>query len=147
MTDLAETLIGEEEGRERTGYPDSLGYESIGIGCCIDKRVRGAGLCDAAIDAQFTHDRANADAVCERIPNFRALNPVQSAALTSVAFQLGDQVLGWKDFMAAMRETPPNVRAAGAALRDSKWAKVQTPERADRECTMLETGAWVEHKA
>lgn len=147
MTDPAEQLIAEEEGRERTVYPDSLGYESIGIGACVDKRVRGAGLCDAAIDAQFAHDRANADAVCARLPGFAALNDVQKAALTSVAFQLGDAVLGWRDFMAAMRQTPPDVKAAGAALRDSKWATVQTPERADRECTMLETGEWQEHKA
>lgn len=146
MTDLAAQLVGEEEGRERTVYRDSLGFESIGIGCCVDHRVRGAGLCDAAIDAQFAHDRANADAVCARIPGFAAINAVQQAALTSVAFQLGDQVLGWHDFMAAMSQTPPDVKAAGAALRDSKWAKVQTPERADRECTMLESGAWVEHK-
>lgn len=141
--DLTEQLVGEEEGRERCAYPDSRGFETIGIGCLVDKRVPGAGLCDAAIDAQFAHDVANANAVCLRIPNFSAgwLNPVQQAALRSIAFQLGPQILGWKDFMAAM--TARNPKAAGAALRNSNWARTETPRRADRECTMLETAQWV----
>ena len=143
MVDLAEQLIGEEEGRERCAYKDSRGFDTIGIGCLVDKRMRGAGLCDAAIDAQFTHDRANADAICARIPNFRELNDVQKASLTSVAFQLGDQILGWKHFMAAMGAK--NIRGAAAALLDSDWALKQTPERAQRETQMLSTGEWVEH--
>lgn len=145
MTDLAEQLIGEEEGRVRTAYPDSSEshFLTIGIGCCVDKRVKGTGLCDAAIDAQFAHDRGNADAVCARIPNFTALNAVQQAALVSVAFQLGDQILGWKAFMAAMLAS--DAKAAATALRDSEWARTETPHRADRETSMLETGTWMEH--
>lgn len=143
MTDLAEQLIGEEEGRVRTSYKDSRGFDTIAIGCLVDKRVRGAGLCDAAIDAQFAHDRASADAICARIPNFEDLGDVQKAALTSVAFQLGDQVLGWKNFMAAMERR--DLASAAAALRDSEWARTETPQRAERETSMLESGNWVEH--
>lgn len=139
--DLAEQLIGEEEGRERCVYPDSRGFETIGVGCLVDRKVKGAGLCDAAIDAQFAHDSANARAVCARIPNFSELNENQQAALLSVAFQLGDQILGWKHFMSAMADK--DVTAAAAALRDSDWARVETPRRALRESKMLETGEWV----
>jgi GH24 family phage-related lysozyme (muramidase) len=143
MTDLAEQLVAEEEGRKRTAYPDSRGFLTIGIGCCVDPKVIGTGLCDAAIDAQFAHDRATADSVCARIPGFASLNEVQQAALVSIAFQLDAQILGWAHFMAAMCETPPNVKAAAAALLDSEWARRQTPQRATRECEMLETGVWV----
>lgn len=144
MNDLTEQLIGEEEGRVRTAYPDSSEshFLTIGIGCLVDKRVPGAGLCDAAIDAQFQHDIANAQAVCARIPNFDTLNEVQKASLRSVAFQLGPQVLGWKHFMAAM--DAKDTHAAAAALLDSNWARAETPHRAERECQMLADGQWVE---
>lgn len=145
MTDIIEQLIGEEESRSRTVYPDSRGYETIAIGCCVDRRVKGTGLCDAAIDAQFAHDRANADAVCARIPNFGTLGLYQQAALVSVAFQLGDQILGWKHFMAGM--SAKDVNAAGDALLDSDWARVQTPRRAAREVAMLQQNIWVPHAA
>jgi GH24 family phage-related lysozyme (muramidase) len=141
-TDRAEQLIAEEEGRARCAYLDSRGFWSIGIGCCVDTRIKGTGLCDAAIDAQFAHDRAAADAVCARIPNFGGLNDVQKAALVSVAYQLGDQILGWKNFMAAM--SAGNITEAAAALLDSEWARTETTHRADRETTMLATGNWVD---
>ena len=142
--DLTEQLIEEEEGRTPWAIVDSRGYLTVGIGACIDHKVKGAGLCDAAIDAQFKFDRATADAVCARIPNFDKCNDVQKAALTSVAYQLGDQVLGWKHFMAAM-QAGPDFAAAAAALRDSDWARDETPLRAERETKMLETGEWVAH--
>ena len=143
--DLTEQLIGEEEGRDRCSYKDSRGFDTIGIGALVDHRVRGAGLCDAAIDAQFAHDRASADAICARIPRFSTLNEVQKASLLSVAFQLGDQILGWKHFMAAM--AAGDLPGAAAALLDSNWARKQTPKRANRETSMLETGVWVAHDA
>jgi len=142
MKDLTEQLIAEEEGLRRCAYTDSRGYLTIGIGCCVDTRVPGTGLCDAAIDAQFAHDRAEADAVCQRIPNFAKLNANQQAALTSVAFQLGGQILGWKNFMLAMGIE--DWHAASNELLDSEWARKQTPHRAEREAAMLSTGEWVE---
>ena len=141
--DPCEQLIGEEEGRRATVYTDSRGFSTIGIGCLVDARIRGAGLCDEAIDAQFRHDSATAWASAGRIPNFSSLNTFQQAALVSICFQLGPQVLGWKHFMAAM--TANDLNAAGAALLDTEWARTQTPGRAQREVKMLVSGAWVPH--
>lgn len=138
-------LIAEEEGRKRCVYLDSRGFSTIGIGCLVDPRMPGAGLCDAAIDAQFAHDRIAADTVCARIPQFETLNEVQQASLTSIAFQLGNQILGWKHFMAAM--SAHDLSAAAVALMDSEWARQQTPHRALRETRMLETGQWIAHDA
>lgn len=142
MTDLAEELIASEEGHARSAYLDSRGFWTIGIGCCVDARVKGTGLCDAAIDAQFEHDRSNANSVCARIPNFGGLDEVRQAALVSIAFQLGDQILGWHGFMTAMAGN--DRKAAAAALLESEWARIETPHRAERECSMLETGLWME---
>lgn len=140
-SDPTEQLLREEEGYERCVYPDSRGFQTIGIGACVDSRIRGAGLCDAAIQAQYQHDVATASSTAARIPNYGTLNEVQQAALKSICFQLGDQILGWTNFMTAMLNN--DVGAAANALMDSKWATKETPERAQRETLMLSGGMWV----
>lgn len=144
MTDLAQKLVSEEEGRDPCVYKDSLGYFSIGIGALVDRSQLGAGLCDAAIDAQFAHDSANARAIAKRFPYFDELNDVRQAVLISMAFQLTTKPLHWPDFMAALGARD-YVKAA-AAGRDSDWWRVQTHTRAERAMRMLESAVWVDHK-
>lgn len=139
---LAEKLIGEEEGREPCAYPDTEGFLTIGIGALVDRRQPGAGLCDAAIDAQFAHDSAEARATAARFPHYSDLNEVRQAVLISMAFQLGSKPLHWPQFMAALEARDP--KKAAAAGRDTDWWRVQTHTRAEREMRMLETGEWVE---
>lgn len=141
MSDQAEQLIAEEEGRDPCVYRDSLGLMSIGIGALVDKSQLGAGLCDAAIEAQFAHDSAEARAIAARFPHFEELNSVRAAVLISMAFQLGTKPLHWPDFMAAM-QARDYVKAATAG-RDSDWWRVQTHARAEREMTMLASGEWI----
>jgi len=141
MTDLAQQLVGEEEGRDPCVYRDSLGYYTIAIGCLVDKSQLGAGLCDAAIDAQFAHDSANARTIAKRFPYFDELNDVRQAVLISMAFQLSTKPLHWPDFIAALG-AKDYVKAA-AAGRDTDWWRIQTHNRAERQMRMLETGLWV----
>lgn len=141
MTDLAEALIGESEGRERCVYKDNLGFWSIGIGALVDPKVPGAGLCDEAIDAQFTHDSRTARVTAARFPFFDQLSNVRKAVLISMAFQLGSKPLYWPDFMAALRAK--DYAAAATAGRDTAWWKEQTHARAEREMRMLEEDCWI----
>lgn len=141
MSDLAEVLIAEEEGRERCAYLDSLGYQTIAIGCLVDKRMLGAGLCDEAIDAQFEHDSARARSLAAQFPHYADLNDVQEAVLVSMCFQMGDKPLHWPNFVAALgRKDYPGAAAAGM---DSDWARTETPKRAKREMQMLASSQWV----
>lgn len=141
MEDLALKLLGEEEGRERYVYPDSEGILSIGIGCVVDKRhPNAAGLCDAAIAAQFQHDSAVAKSDAQWLPGFDKANGVQQAVLVSMCFQLGD-LHDWPHFKAAL--VVGDFNAAADAGLDSKWAREQTPARAQRQMQMLRTGGWV----
>jgi GH24 family phage-related lysozyme (muramidase) len=142
MIDLAETLISQEEGRDPCVYRDSLGYYTIGIGALVDKGQLGAGLCDAAIEAQFAHDSVQARATAALFPHFAELSDIRRAVLISMAFQLSSKPLHWPDFMAAM--TVKDYVKAAAAGRDSDWWRVQTHTRAERAMTMLETDKWVE---
>lgn len=137
MTDAAQQIIELAEGRRRKVYPDIRGIQTIAIGCVVDPKIASAaGLCDAAIDAQFAHDSATARARAAAIPGFSALNDVQQGVLVSMCFQLGS--LQWPDFRAAIaRGDLPAARAAGL---DSEWAETETPVRARWELGMLVTG-------
>ncbi len=143
MTDLSEALIGEEEGRRRTVYKDSLGFWTIGIGCLVDPKVPSAGLCDAAIDAQFAHDSIEARALASQFPFFDQLSEVRKAVLISMTFQLGSKPLHWPDFMTALRAQ--NYTAAAGAMRDTEWWRDQTPTRAERQAQMLQLNTWIAH--
>lgn len=138
MTDLVEQLIAEEEGRERCAYQDSQGLWTIGIGCLVDKRKNAAGLCDAAIDAQFAHDSATARGWAAAIPGWSLCNDVQQAVIVSMCFQLG-QLHDWPFFRAALARG--DFAGAEAAGQQSEWFR-QTPARAKRELNMLRTGQW-----
>lgn len=140
MTDLSEALIGEEEGRVRHAYLDSRGLLTIGIGCLVDPKVPGAGLCDEAIDAQFLHDSINARTAAAQFPFFDQLNEVRKAVLISMCFQMGSKPLHWPNFMAALRMK--DYMAAADAGLDSDWARDQTRPRALRAMDMLASGVW-----
>lgn len=140
---MAEKLIGEEEGREKCAYRDNLGYLSIAIGCLVDKSQPGAGLCDAAIDAQFEHDQANAERIAAHYPYFAELNEVRQAVLISMSFQMSTKPQLWPHFMQCLARR--DYSGAAAAGRDSEWCKVQTHGRAEREMKMLESGEWVDY--
>jgi len=142
LPDLADRIITEEEGCTRNVIKDSKGYLTIGIGACVDPAVTGAGLCDAAIQAQLDYNKAEAVAEANNIPGFSACNNIQQGAVVSMCFQLG--ALEWPVFRAAMAAN--NWPAAAAAALDSKWA-TETPTRAERECYMLATGKWLDHGA
>jgi GH24 family phage-related lysozyme (muramidase) len=140
MSDLIVKLLTEEEGRSATVIKDNLGFETIGIGCCVDHRVRGAGLCDAAIDAQFAHDSIQARNDAEALPGFLRCNDVRQTALASMCFQLGS-LHAWPDFRGAL--ALDDYEAAAVAGYNSEWARTETPVRAKRELEMLRTGQWI----
>jgi GH24 family phage-related lysozyme (muramidase) len=145
MTDLAEQLVAEEEGRDPCVYPDTKGLSTIGIGALVDRRVPGAGLCDAAISAQFAHNSVTARADAANLPNFARCNDVQKAVLVSMCFQLGN-LHDWPDFRKALAAF--DIPAAVQAGMDSVWYRDHdngSPKRAKRELQMLASGQWVKH--
>jgi GH24 family phage-related lysozyme (muramidase) len=145
MSDLAEQLVAEEEGKSPTVYPDTQGIQTIGIGCVVDPKVPDAGLCDAAISAQFAHDSTEARAIAATYPLYEQMNSVQQAVLVSMSFQLGEKPLHWPHFMDALRRR--DYAAAELAGLDSEWARTDSPKRAKRAMRMFSTGSWIAHGA
>ena len=129
-----------EEGRRRSVYADSLGYQTIGIGRLVDAR-KGGGLSDAEIDFLLANDiKAKTAEVMAALPWAASLSEPRQAVLIGMAFQLGTVgLLGFKNTLAS---TARGDYAAGAAgMRASKWAR-QTPARAMRMADQMETGQW-----
>lgn len=76
----------------------------------------------------------------QRKPLIEDIDPVRSAALLNMTYQLGiGGVLGFKRMWAAVEDGDWLI--AARAARDSRWAR-QTPNRAKRVCHALETGNW-----
>lgn len=146
MSEVARSLIAEEEGREAQPYYDHKGYVTWGIGHLADPR-KPCPVPGRIIDLMFDHDYAEKLALARKIPGFANLNEVQQAAIVSMVFQMGFEPFdgdGHRDFtkfLAALKRG--DVKAAAAEGLDSKWAKEDTPRRAQRQMKMLATGLWV----
>lgn len=146
MSEIARKLIAEEEGRKTQPYYDTEGYVTWGIGHLADPR-KPCPVPERIVDLMFDYDFADKLTQARRIPGFVNLNEVQQAAVISMVFQLGFEPFdgdGFRDFtkfLAALKKG--DVKTAAVEGLDSKWAKEDTPRRAQRQMKMLATGLWV----
>lgn len=124
-----------------TVYRDSRGYQTLGIGLCVDKRVRGAGI--TLEEARWLAQRRVEERVRRLqalIPFWLRLAPARQGALLNMSYQLGvEGLLHFQKMLAAMRDEHWPL-AAQEAL-DSDYAK-QTPNRARKYARQIETGEW-----
>lgn len=146
MSEIARKLLVEEEGRSNLPYRDHLGLVTWGIGhlCDPDKPTP---VPDPVVDLMFEYDFMEKAAQARKISGFQRLNEVQQAQIISMIFQMGFEPFdgdGFKDFSKFLGALQVgDVRRAAVEGLDSKWAKKDTPRRAQRQMRMLETGLWV----
>jgi lysozyme len=141
VRELALQLLNEEEGRVPHAYQDHLGYWTIGVGHLIDER-KGGRLPDQIINELLAYDIDEKTAQAQTLPGWEKLNEVQRAVLVSMVFQIGiDGVRGFRNMLAAL--AAGDLSKAAAHGRASKWARQDTPRRADRQMKMLQSGVWV----
>ncbi len=143
--DLAKHCIEQltrDEGRVKTAYPDHLGWLTIGVGRCVDPRRKGCGLRDSEIDLLLTNDLAEYHTeLTQAFPWFARLNPARQGALINMRHQLGMAGLqGFPRMLNALRDE--HWHDAEYHALDSKWARVQTPQRARRIAYQLASGEW-----
>ena len=138
--DLKQQLI-RDEGVVRHAYEDSLGFTTIGVGRLIDAR-RGGGLRDSEIDFLLNNDIAEKTAqVLAALPWAFKLSKPRQAVLINMAFQMGiGGLFKFKRMLGSVEDG--QYGEAAAEMLDSTWAK-QTPERAHRLATQMETGEWI----
>lgn len=136
---LLKDEITAEEGFVPHAYPDSKDLLTIGIGRMVDKS-QGGGISREEAEYLLENDISQSMAELDRnYPWWRTLPERPARALVNMCFQLGlPRLSGFKKMLAAL-EAYDWPEAAREAL-DSKWAKVDTPERAQRMAAMIREG-------
>ena len=137
---LKEQLL-REEGSESCAYQDTLGFWTIGVGRLIDPK-KGNGLSQDEIEYLLDNDiKKITEQVHKFLPWVSELNEPRQAVLIGMAFQMGLRgLLGFKRMLSAAEDG--QYFEAAAQMIESTWAR-QTPERAHRLATQMETGEWV----
>ena len=140
IVDLKQQLL-REEGAESCAYQDSLGFWTIGVGRLIDAR-KGGGLSNDEIDFLLENDiKVKTREVLLALPWVPRLSEPRQAVLIGMAFQMGiGGLLKFKRALGSIEDG--QYFEAAIEMLQSEWAK-QTPERANRLATQMETGEWV----
>lgn len=140
--DLRRQLI-EFEGWEHEAYPDPLTHSdpwTIGVGATGPGIVKGVVWTDEQIGQRLDADIAEKTARVRRAyPLLDELNEPRQAVLIGMQFQLKGGIAAWPKLLASIRNG--RFEEAAENIRQSRWAR-QTPKRAIRLASQLESGAW-----
>lgn len=122
-------------------YLDSKGFWTIGTGILIDKR-RGGGLRPEENDFILNNRiKLMREELIRRIPWTTGLDDVRFAALLNMAFQMGvDGLIAFKKTLLLI--SVGMYAKASVEMLDSKWALLDSPNRAKRIAKQIETGQW-----
>jgi lysozyme len=132
---MVKALVTLDEGNSRFPYKDSMGLLTVGIGHNL-----ALGIPASIVDALYDLDIAAAGDVLTRLlPQWPELDEVRQAALLSLAFNLGNRLEGFKNFLLAVRVGQWEV--AAAHLQNSKWFG-QVGLRGPRLVSMIHTGTY-----
>lgn len=144
------------EGLSLVPYPDHLGYCTIGYGRMIDAR-KGGGISPIEADhmggvsfpltmreAEYLLDNDIDQAQNESMrawPWFLDLDDTRQEVFLCMVFQMGlEGVSGFTNTIAAAaRHDWPGV---GREMLDSKWARTDTPIRAEEMAKVMIAGDW-----
>ena len=132
MYDNIKEMLIKNEGLCLNLYKDSLGYNTIGVGRCLDKNGLSEDEAMYLLENDINRVVANLDKVWEV---WRSFPPLAQEVCVDMAFQLG--ITGFMNFRQtrALMEMGCWLEASEEVLR-SKYA-VQTPNRAARNSRKL----------
>jgi lysozyme len=134
-TALVKELEG-DEGRVPYAHQDHKGYWTAGVGFLIDKD-KGGRIPDAVIDFWLDYlVKEREKQLDQRLPWWRTLSDARQRAILNMAWQLGvSGLLGFPKMLRALQAG--NWGEAYLQALDSKWARVDTPARAQRVAAMF----------
>lgn len=119
-------------------YPDSLGFQTIGYGRCIEK----IGISHAAAEFLLAEDVAEAERTAVQFLGataYDALTGVRQQAVCELGFALGiDKLRKFVSLRAAL--IAGDYAKAAAQLRSSLWCRQVKAGRCGKLSGMLETG-------
>ena len=137
MQRLLETLK-RHEGVRYYVYRDHLGYETIGVGRCINRAV-GLGLSPDEVEYLLINDVQRCiEELDGAFDWFKDLDEVRREAMINLCFNLGlTKLRKFVNALEAMKQK--NYNKAAAEFLNSKWAN-QVGERSREVAHMIKTG-------
>ena len=144
MTETLQDMIIRHEGEKLHAYQDHLGYWTIGVGRLIDERKGGGigkresrmllegdlNVCKQDLSKIFSDETGD---------SWVGISRERQKALVDMRFQLGPS--GFRSFTNMIQAIKDDDwdRAADEAL-NSKYARIDTPERAQEIAEILRNG-------
>jgi lysozyme len=137
MQRLLETLK-RHEGVRYYVYRDHLGYETIGVGRCINRAV-GLGLSPDEVEYLLINDVQRCiEELDGAFDWFKDLDEVRREAMINLCFNLGlTKLRKFVNALEAMKQR--NYNKAATEFLNSKWAN-QVGERSREVAQMIRTG-------
>ena len=137
MKRLLETLK-RHEGVRYYVYRDHLGYETIGVGRCINRAV-GLGLSPDEVEYLLINDVQRCiEELDGAFEWFKDLDEVRREAMINLCFNLGlTKLRKFVKALTAMKQR--NYNKASTEFLNSKWAN-QVGERSREVAHMIRTG-------
>jgi|TARA_A100001015_G_scaffold311018_1_gene413439 lysozyme len=131
--------VRDHEGYRNKVYLDTLGKRTVGVGhLCVEDFWED----DKEYDEEFLmeileKDLENAISGAEELLKGCNLPSLANEIVVEMVFQLGKTgVSKFYNFLAALRDDPPQWLTASEEMLDSRWAK-QTPNRAKKMSELM----------
>ena len=132
--DMAIDLVQAEEGYCSAIYKDHLGNLTVGYGVLLKE---GVSIPAKALEAMFEYNMSKAVAGYNKFG--LTLNGPRRAVIISMLYQMGYRgVRGFQNMLKSLYAG--DYEAAAKHMLDSKWAKCDTPERAERQADIMKSG-------
>lgn len=124
-----------DEGFRRKPYRCTAGKLTIGYGTNLDEGItddEAMFLLESRVDVAIVD--------CQRtFPWFSGLDPARQGVLVQMRYQLGlPRLLGFRRMLEAIARK--DFAAAATQMLDSKWARSDSPSRAQRLARAMRTG-------
>lgn len=136
MTDKLKERIIREEGWKNELYQDTKGIWTIGVGYNIEEKGLPNYIIDQLLRTTLSEAWEEARSV---VTNWYRLNYARRSVLVAMVFQMGlSRTLGFKRMIAAVEAE--DFDTAADEMLDSKWAREDSPARAEREADIMREG-------
>lgn len=131
--DQLRKMLIKHEDRRTHPYECTAGKQTIGVG----HNLTDNGLPDDIIDILFERDIAGSMQTCTAIfQTWRLIPDMKQVVLADMAFQLGHRrLIKFKKMIKAVNES--NWEEAANEMLDSKWARDDTPDRANELAAIM----------
>ncbi len=131
-------MIEQDEGYRDTVYMDSEGYQTIGLGFCLDRMPMPREVADYWCNLILTQRHKQILIATHFGTVFKNLNPARQCAILNMSYQLGiSGLFKFKNMWDAL--AVGDYKTASLEAMDSVWA-TQTKNRARRIAEVLRTG-------